>query len=265
MTFAQKLDAAIDKNNSLVCVGLDSEFEKIPDRFKHVKHRQFEFNKHIIEKTYDLVSSYKLNSAFYESQGSDGIVDLKMTFDFLKSAYPHIPTILDAKRADIGNTNNGYVKFAFEYLGADSITLHPYLGKEALTPFLEREDRGIIILCKTSNPGSGELQDLKIDNEPLYKHLARIVVSDWNASNNCMLVLGATYPEELSEIRKIAPDMVFLIPGIGAQGGDLEKTLTVGLDAQKKGLIIHSARGIIFADDPRKEAQKLRGQINSFR
>lgn len=265
MTFQQKLDAIIDKNNSLVCVGLDSEFEKLPNSVSSLPHSQFEFNKTIIDATHDIVCCYKPNTAFYEARGADGITDLKMTCDYITENYPEVVILLDAKRADIGNTNKGYVSFAFDYLQADAITLHPYLGKEAIQPFLDRSDKGCIILCRTSNPGGGELQDLQINNEPLYMHIAKIVSQDWNGNNNCLLVVGATYPEELKKIRAVASDMTFLIPGIGAQGGDLENTLRSGLKQDKKGLIISSSRAIIFADSPRDEAIKLRDEINSFR
>lgn len=265
MTFSQKLDTLINKNNSLLCVGLDPEFEKIPKIIRSQPNPQFKFNKLIIDQTASLVSSYKLNSAFYEARGAEGISDLKMTFDFINKKYPEIPTILDAKRADIGNTNIGYVKFAFDYLNADAITLHPYLGHEALKPFLDRRDKGIMILCRNSNPGAGELQDLLIEDVPLYKHVARIVSNNWNVNNNCMLVVGATYPKEISEIRAVAKDMIFLIPGIGVQGGNIERTIKAGLKPDKKGLIIHSARGIIFALSPGKEAEKLRDEINIYR
>lgn len=245
MTFQQKLAAS----NSLLCVGLD--------------YGEFAFNKNIIDLTHDLVCAYKPNSAFFESKGAAGIEELKKTCDYIKQNFPEIVIILDAKRADIGNTNNGYVDFAFEYLGVDAITLHPYLGKEALEPFLKREDKGIIILCRTSNPGAGEFQDLMVDGKPLYQKVAQQVLS-WNINSNCLLVVGATYPEELGEVRKITGDMTFLVPGIGAQGGDLEKTMKMGLNSQKKGLIINSSRGIIFAENPREEAMKLRDQINSY-
>lgn len=265
MNFQQKLDQAAQKNNSLLCIGLDSEYEKLPENIKTAEHSQFEFNKKIIDATHDLVCTYKPNTAFYEARGAKGIIDLKMTCDYIREAYPDIGIILDAKRADIGNTNNGYVTFAFDYLGVDAITLHPYLGQEAIQPFLDRTDKGSIILCKTSNKGAGEIQDLQVDNKPLYLHIARLVSQDWNGNNNCMMVMGATFPEELSEVRKIAPNITLLIPGIGFQGGDLEKTLSAGLDSHKKGLIISSSRGIIFASDPRIEAEKLRDQINLYR
>lgn len=265
MTFLQKLDSIVIQNNSLLCIGLDSELEKLPEEFKTKINPQFEFNKHIIDETHEFVCCYKPNSAFYEARGAEGISELKMTCEYLQEQYPEILIILDAKRADIGNTNNGYVSFAYEYLGVDAITLHPYLGSEALKPFLDKTDKGNFVLCKTSNSGAGELQDLQINNEPLYKHIARVVTEDWNSNNNTALVVGATYPEELKEIRAIAPEMVFLIPGIGAQGGDLENTLKNGLRKDKKGLIISSSRGIIFANSPRSEAEKLRNEINTFR
>lgn len=258
MNFQQKLDKIIKKNNSLVCVGLDSDMTK-------VKYSQFEFNKSIIDKTYDLVCSYKINSAFYEAVGAKGIDELKMTCDYLKAKHPIMPIIIDAKRADIGNTNIGYVKFVFDYLGADAITLHPYLGKKAIEPFLQKKDKGIIILCKTSNIGSGELQDLIINGEPLYQIVAQKVAKEWNVNKNCLLVVGATYPKELKEVRKIVGDMTLLIPGIGKQGGSVEETIKAGLNSQKSGLIINSSRGIIFTKKPREEVEKLRGEINRFR
>lgn len=272
MNFQDKLDAIINKNNSLVCVGLDSDYTKLPEHIKSAKYPQFEFNKAIVDATHDLVCAYKPNSAFYETRGAVGIDELKMTFDYINQNYPDIITILDAKRADIGNTNNGYAAFAYDYLGADSITLHPYLGSEAIKPFLDRKDKGAIILCRTSNPGAGEFQDLPIADETLYERVAKHVASSWNINNNCMLVVGATYPEELATIRKITKDMTFLVPGIGAQGGDIEKTVKNGLNSKNAGLIISSSRGIIFAangkdfaEKARLESDKLKNEINKYR
>jgi orotidine-5'-phosphate decarboxylase len=272
MKIQQKLDAIIQKNNSLVCVGLDSEIKKLPQQFAQSAHPQFEFNKAIIDATHDLVCAYKPNSAFYESRGIEGIEDLRLTFEYIKSKYPDVVTILDAKRADIGNTNEGYVTFAYDYLQADAITIHPYLGSEAIKPFLNREDKGAVILCRTSNPGAGELQDLIINGIPLYQIVAKKISHEWNSLNNCMLVVGATYPEELAEVRKIAGDMTFLVPGIGAQGGDVEKTVKAGLNSQKAGMIINSSRGIIFASNgedfaerAKEETLKLRDDINKYR
>jgi orotidine-5'-phosphate decarboxylase len=272
MRFNRKLNNIIRKNNSLVCVGLDSDINKIPQHIRTGKYSQFTFNKAIINATHDLVCAYKPNSAFYEARGAGGIEELKMTCDFIRRKFPETVIILDAKRADIGNTNEGYADFAFDYLGADAITLHPYLGKEALKPFLDRADKGCIILCRTSNPGAGELQDLQTNGKPLYQKVAENISGDWNTNGNCMLVAGATFPEELKEVRKIVGDMILLIPGIGAQRGDLEKTLKFGLNRKKSGVIVNSSRGIIFASGgkdfaqrAREETEKLRNQINSLR
>jgi orotidine-5'-phosphate decarboxylase len=272
MTFAAKLHKAVTTNNSLVCVGLDSDLAKLPAHLKNGEAPLFSFNKAIIEATHDLVSAYKPNTAFYESLGAAGIDQLKQTCDYLTSTYPEIPIILDAKRGDIGNTNDGYVTFAFEYLGVDAITLHPYLGQESLAPFLAQADKGLIILCRTSNAGAGEFQDLDIDGQPLYRHVATEVSQKWNDNKNCLLVVGATYPKELAEIREIVgPDMLVLVPGIGAQGGDVEAVMKAGA-ANGRGLIINSSRGIIYASDgedfaeaARAETEKLRDTINKLR
>ena len=272
MNILEKINNIVTKNNSLVCVGLDSELSKLPEVVKNKPNPQFEFNKAIIDATHDLVSAYKPNSAFYEANGEQGIKELKMTCDYLAENYPEIVIILDAKRADIGNTNNGYVAFAYNYLRADAITLHPYLGEEALKPFLDNSEKGCIILCRTSNPGAGEFQDLEANGEKLFMTVARKVNEKWNKNNNCLMVVGATYSEELAEVRKAVPNMYFLVPGIGAQGGDVEKTVTAGLNADKNGLLVNSSRGIIFAsvnDDfatvAREEAMKLRDEINKYR
>src|SRR3989339_1669248 len=249
MTFQEKLDRIVKKNKSLVCVGLDSDVSKISSGKKSypisTPTEQYlsliSFNKTIIEATADLVCAYKLNTAFYESIGHEGINALKDTCDYLVEKYPEIPIIIDAKRADIGNTNKGYVQFVFTSLGADAVTVHPYLGEEAIRPFLDEKEKGIIILCRTSNKGAGEFQDLKAGNVPLYKIVAKNVSNKWNVNKNCMLVVGATYPDELKEVRKIVGDMTLLVPGIGAQGGDLEATLKAGLNSKKQGLIIISS------------------------
>jgi len=272
MNFLVKLEKIIKKNNSLVCVGLDSDITKIPHHLLHSKYPQYEFNKAIINATCDLVCAYKPNSAFYEAEGAKGINELKITCGYLRKKFPEVIIILDAKRADIGNTNEGYVKMAFDYLGVDAITLHPYLGREALEPFLKRKDKGCIILCRTSNSRAGEFQDLPVGKKKLYEKIAEQVIKKWNYNKNCLLVVGATYPKELSIIRKIVGGMTILIPGIGTQGGNLEKTLKYGLNARKKGLIINSSRAVIyasggkdFAQKARQETLKLKTEINKFR
>lgn len=260
-----KYNKRAEKIDSLLCVGLDADFDKIPRRFLKLKFPQFEFNKWIIQETHQYASAYKPNSAFYEARGNKGMLELKMTMDYLNKNHPDIFTILDAKRADIGNTNNGYVSAIFDWLCFDAVTIHPYLGKEALLPFLERKDRCSIILCRTSNPGAGEFQDLVVKDKPVWRIVAEKVVKDWNKNKNCMLVVGATYPKEMKEIRQIVGDMTFLVPGIGAQGGDIRDVLKVGLNREGLGLIINSSRGIIFAKSPRKEAKKLCEDIRNHK
>jgi len=276
-----KYNKRAKKINSLLCVGLDTDFNKIPKKFLKKKFPQFEFNKWIIKETHEYAAAYKPNSAFYEARGDKGIQELKMTMDYLIKNHPDIFTILDAKRGDIGNTNNGYITSAFDWLGFDAITLHPYLGGESLAPFLNRKDNGCIIMCRNSNPGAGEFQDLKIvevadvgrlgsrrptsAGKPLWQIVAEKVSKDWNKNKNCMLVVGATYPKEMKKIRSLVGDMTFLVPGIGAQGGDLKETLKAGLNSKGLGLIINSSRGIIFSNNPKIEAQKLRDEIRKYK
>lgn len=268
MIFADKLKASATNTNSLVCVGLDSDAAKLPTGVE-----QLAFNKAVVDATHDLVCAYKPNTAFYEALGAEGIQTLKDTCDYIRGVAPDVLIILDAKRADIGNTNNGYVQFAYDYLGADAITLHPYLGREALEPFLLREDKGSIILCRTSNPGAGEFQDRPVDGHKLYEHVAKMVAMDWNTGGNCMLVVGATYPEEAAAIRQIVGDgLWFLVPGVGAQGGSVEATMVAAQNSRGDGLIISSSRDIIFASSgadfaqaARAKAEALRSEINTYR
>lgn len=267
MNFQERLGQAT-ANGSLVCIGLDSEVTKLPANIE-----QLAFNKAIVDATHDLVCAYKPNTAFYEAQGAGGIQVLKDTCDYIRSMAPEVLIILDAKRADIGNTNTGYVQFAYDYLGADAITLHPYLGGEALEPFLARGDKGAIILCRTSNPGSGEFQGRPIDGHKLYEHVAKMVANDWNGQQNCMLVVGATCPEEAARVRAIVGDDVwFLVPGVGAQGGSVEATMNAAQNSHGDGLIISSSREILFASSgsdfaeaARSKAEALRSEINTYR
>ncbi len=272
MKFQNLLIQITKKNNSLVCVGLDSDIAKIPEHIRKGQHPQSTFNKAIIDATADLVCAYKPNTAFYEARGKAGIEALKITCDYIKDKYPQIPIILDAKRGDIGNTNEGYIKFAFEYLRCDGITLHWYVGREGLKPFLDLSDKGLFIYCRSSNPGAGEFQDLQIGTKPLYQIVAEKVVRDWNMNGNCGLIFGATYPDELKVVRHIAGNIPLLIPGIGAQGADVEKTVKAGVDSKGLNAIINSSRGIIFAsggadfaEKAREETQKLKDLINIYR
>lgn len=258
-----------------VCVGLDLDFEQFPEYLKHRKAepetRLYDFAEGIVEKTHDIaLLAYKPNIAFYEAHGRAGLSALARIIAYIHEAVPDVPVILDNKRGDIGNTNLGYVRSAFELFGADAVTVSPYLGAEALRPFLDREEKGIFVLCRTSNKGAGEFQDLMVrapgeeTYAPLYQYVAAQVVRHWNKRGNCGLVVGATYPAELAQVRQIAPDLPFLIPGIGAQGGDVEATVRNGRDANGHGMIINSSRGIIYAEDPRAEVLRLDGLIRQY-
>ena len=256
-----------------------------------------DFNTRIIDATADLACAFKPNSAFYEKLGSEGVAALEETIRYIKHSYPRVPVILDFKRGDIGNTNNGYVEEALDRFGADAVTVHPYLGREALAPFLDRTDKGILVLARTSNPGAGEFQDLPVDLNrlsdfykkrfgdleglremtgddvfPLYQIIAYAAAVNWNSNGNVGLVAGATSPVELAEIRRIAGETPILIPGIGAQGGDVESTVIAGRDSNKQGMIINASRSIIFASSgpdfagaARAETQRLTNEINQYR
>lgn len=274
MTFRQKLEKIIKKNNSLLCVGLDPDLGKIPQHLKKYKDPIFNFNKQVIDATHDLVCAYKPQIAHYSARGIRGIGSLLKTINYLIHTYPKIPIILDAKRADIESTSRFYAKEAFYVFNADAVTVNPYMGLDSLKPFLERTEKGVIVLCRTSNKSAGDFQDLKISSNklPLYLHVAK-KVEEWNKEyGNCMLVVGATKPEQLKKVREIAHKMFFLVPGIGAQGGDLRMTLKNGLRKDKSGLIINVGRSIIyasnninFATSTRKEVLKLKNEINKYR
>jgi orotidine-5'-phosphate decarboxylase len=261
-TFSEQLEHHWQQGK-FVCLGLDSEYERLPNSVKRAASIDdviFKFNRAIIDATHDLVCAYKPNAAFYEAQGGAGHHALVRTVRYIKENYSQIPVILDAKRADIGSTNTGYVQAAFDVLGVDAITVHPYLGREALAPFLARKDKGIIVLAKTSNPGSGEFQDLPVGEagEPLYQVVARHVAQHWNTNGNCALVVGAPYPGEIQSVRSIVGDIPFLIPGIGAQGGEVEATVKAARDSRGWGMIINSSRNIIFASQEDDFAQAAR-------
>lgn len=236
-----------------VCIGLDSDARRLPASLKPdlaPARRVVAFNEAVVEATAELACAFKPNSAFYEALGPAGIEALADTIAAAKRIAPDVPVILDAKRADIGNTNAGYVQSAFEDLGADAITVHPYLGREALLPFLKAEDKLVFVLARTSNPGAGEFQDLLVDGVPLYRRVARAVATSWNDAGNCGLVVGATYPEEMAQIRAdIPPEMPILIPGIGAQGGDLEAVVQAQREVGSSSFLVNASRSIIFASD----------------
>lgn len=280
--FMKMLEAKWAKGK-FVCVGLDSNVEKLPPVIKKLvgSTGQVHFNQAVVKATKDLVCAYKLNIAFYEWLGVPGLYNLHATIRMIHKEAPDVPVILDAKRADIGNTNVGYLKGAFEYLDADAITVNPYLGAEALEPFLKCKDKGIIVLCRTSNPGAGELQDLHTltidprnkpeemsaeewleilskDSMQLYERVAENVAEKWNAGGNCLIVVGATYPLEARRIRERVGDIPFLLPGIDEQGADVEATVLASRDKRHQGMIINSSRGIIFASDGEDFAETAR-------
>lgn len=251
--------------DSLLCVGLDSAIDRLPERARSSSTPQYDFNRWIIEQTHEYAAAYKPNIAFYEARGSAGLRDLELTMQFLADNLPDVFTICDAKRADIGSTNDAYVHAIFDSMGFDAVTLHPYLSREALTPFLDREDKVSIILCRTSNPGAPEIQDLPVNGEPLWQHIARKVSAEWNTNHNCMLVFGATYAEDLRTARRIVGDMTLLVPGIGTQGGDVQAVVDAGINADGAGLIINASRSIIFAEHPQQAAKDFCDQINTAR
>lgn len=265
MSIIEKYNQRADAVNSLVCVGLDSAFEHIPEPFIHYEYPLFAFNRWIIEQTHEYVSAYKPNMAFYEARGDRGMSSLRMTLEYLQINHPDIVTICDAKRGDIGSTSAAYASAVFDWFGFDAVTLNPYLGRDAVQPFLDRADKGCIILCRTSNPGAGELQDLTVNDKPLWQVVARKVRDNWNGNGNCLLVIGATYPNELKQAREIVGEMTLLVPGIGTQGGDARQVVKGGLNSSGKGLIINASRSIIFASDPGSAARTLRDKINEYR
>ena len=270
--FFAKLEAAVRRNNSLLCVGLDPNPDNIPERYlgdeADLTVAIVGWNRAIIEQTADLVCAYKPNIAFYEALGADGMEALRRTLALIP---PEVPIILDAKRGDIGSTADAYATACFRDLKVDAVTLSPYLGRDSIDPFARHAGKGLFVLCHTSNPSAGEFQELEIadwrsldrePNQPLYTRVARTAVS-W--SPNVGLVVGATFPEAIEDVRAAAPAAWFLVPGIGAQGGDLESTLAAGLRSDGSGLIISASRSIANAADHRAAAQETRDAINAVR
>jgi len=268
--FIERLRQLWDTNNSLVCVGLDPEIERFPPQILDQPSPIFQFNKAIVDATADLVCAYKPQFAHYAAYEAED--QLERTIDYIQSTYPTIPVILDSKRGDVGNTAERYAIEAFERYHADAVTVNPYLGGDSLEPFLKYEDKGVIILCRTSNPGAGDLQDLQIGGRRLFHTVADLAARRWNTRGNCMLVVGATYPRELAEVREITGDMPFLVPGVGAQGGDVAQAVQNGQTAAGSGLVISSSRSILyaapdenFAAAARAATEKLRDQVNASR
>lgn len=266
--FLSRLDRACAAKQSLVCVGLDVD----PDRMPITDVA--DFNQAIVDATADQVCCYKPNLAFYEALGIPGLKALESTIAHIRRAAPHAIIIGDAKRGDIGNSSTAYAHAMFQVWDFDAVTVNPWGGRDTVEPFLSQPQRGVFVWCRGSNPGSSDLQDLSVStqhgNMPLYQHLAW-EVQTWSTAGNLGLVVGATFPEQLKAVRGICPEMPFLIPGVGAQGGDLESAIQKGTASDGRRAIINSSRGIIYASDgpdfaqaAHREAAKLREAINTI-
>lgn len=259
MDFKTKLSKIIKKNNSLLCVGLDPEQEKFKTDISI-----FEFCRQIIDQTSDLVCAYKPNIAFFEALGLSGMQELKKTIEYLKSEHPQIPVVLDAKRADVPNTARLYAKSLYEYWQADSATVYPNLGMDSVVPFLEYKDKLTILLIKTSNEDSKMFQDLQTKNEKPYFLAMSEKIATWDKENIGIMV-GSTHPEDLANVRKIFPSRIFLSPGFGLQGAQVEEAVKAGIDENGEGIMFNASRSIIYSQDPQSAAEKLRDEINKYR
>jgi uridine monophosphate synthetase len=265
-SFFSFLEKRVDDCSSLLCVGLDPHVSDLP---KPTAAAALDFCMHLVEQTAPYAAAFKPNAAFFEVFGSRGWSALKkLIHTIVTSSYnrgSRIPVILDAKRGDIASTDDAYAESAFKKLGANAITLNPYLGKDSIDPFLGDQERGVFLLCKTSNPGASDLQDLRLDNGMMVHEQVARLAQQWNTKNNIGLVVGATQPEALRRIRVAAPNLWFLAPGVGAQGGDLESALKAGLRKDGKGMLINVSRGISQAKNPRLAAAELRDQMLEIR
>lgn len=272
MTFIDKLSAAWKANNSLLCVGLDPDITKFPAQWKNQPDAILAFCKGIIDATADVACSFKPQIAYFAALRAED--QLEEICNYIRTRYPLIPIVLDAKRGDIGATAEQYAREAFERYGAHAVTVSPYMGFDSVAPYLEWKDRGAIVLCRTSNAGGSDLQFLNVDGVPLYQHVARLVADKWNTNGQCGLVVGATFPEELAQVRSIIGDMPLLVPGVGAQGGDVAATVTSGKTGAGAGMMINSSRAILYAQPhgdedyavaARRVALETRDTINQYR
>ncbi len=270
MTFTQQLAAAWQTNNSLLCVGLDPDPAKFPAHLKGRDDAIFEFCKGIVDATADLVCSFKPQSAYFAARRAED--QLEALIEHIHTRHPGIPVILDAKRGDIGSTAEQYAVEAFERFKADAVTVNPYMGRDSVEPYLAYPDKGVILLCRTSNAGGSDLQFLDVGGEKLYERVARLAAQEWNTTGQIGLVVGATFPAEIARVRALIGDMPLLVPGIGAQGGDIEATVKAGRTGNGTGLMIHSSRAILFAGKDehfaaaaRQAAQDTLNAINQFR
>jgi orotidine-5'-phosphate decarboxylase len=266
-TFAERLAHAHHLSGSLVCVGLDPDTAKLPADLGD-SNPLYAFNRRIVDATFEVAAAYKPQIAFYSAIGAEE--QLVQSIRYIRERAPAAVVILDAKRGDIGNTAEAYAREAFDRYGADAVTVNPYMGADSVRPFLARQDRGALLLCRTSNSGAKDFQDLRFEGLPLYRHVARHAAEHWNKHGNLMLVVGATAPTEMAELRAAHPELSFLVPGIGAQGGDLRAILAAGLNARGTGLLLSASRSIIYAGGGsalsiRAAAQLLHTQINLYR
>lgn len=270
--FIDQLNAAWASRNSLLCVGLDPDVARMPARFQNEPDGIFQFCKAIVDATADLACSFKPQIAYFAALGAER--QLEQLCAYIKAAYPDIPLVLDAKRGDIGATATQYAREAYERYLADAVTVNPYMGFDSIEPYMEWEERGVIVLCRTSNPGGSDLQFLDVNGKPLYQHVAQLVAHQWNKNGQCALVVGATFPQELAAVRAIIGDMPLLVPGVGAQGGDVQATVSAGRSAASSGMMINSSRAILyakpeaaedFAAAARRVAMETRDAINSYR
>ncbi len=270
MPFISRIEIAQQANNSLLCVGLDPELEKFPAHLQEHPDAVFEFNRAIIDATADVVCCFKPQIAHFAALSAEHA--LLRLIQHIHTNHPTIPVILDAKRGDIGSTAEKYAQEAFVRYGADAVTLNPYLGKDSVDPFLKFAEKGVVLLCRTSNPGAKDIQDLDCNGKPLYQRVAETIAHDWNGNKNCLLVVGATWPAQLAEVRAIVGDIPFLVPGVGAQGGDVEQIIKHGRGKNSDALIISSSRAILyagegqeFAEAARAAAIRQRDEINRYR
>ncbi|MFL9711513.1 orotidine-5'-phosphate decarboxylase [Methylobacillus sp. Pita1] len=249
MNFIEKLEKSWEKSNSLVCVGLDPDLSRFPEHIKNQSGAIFSFLKDIVDATHDIACCFKPQIAYFSAISAED--ELQQVIKYIKTEYPHIPVILDAKRGDIGSTSRMYAVESFERYEADAVTINPYMGFDSVQPFLEYRDRGIAFLCRTSNAGASDIQDLLVDGLPLYEHIAKIVHEKWNVHKNSLLVVGATWPQQMEKIRSLVGDMPFLVPGVGSQGGNVEELVKAGQTENGTGLIISASRAILYASqDP---------------
>jgi orotidine-5'-phosphate decarboxylase len=251
----------------MLCVGLDPDPARFPEPWRDRIDATYDFCRAIVDATGDLVCAFKPQIAYFAATGSEP--QLERLCAHIRDRHPHVLLILDAKRGDIGSTATMYAREAFDRYGAHAVTVNPYLGTDAVAPFLERPDRGAFFLCRTSNPGGGDLQELVVEGRPLYAHVADLVANRWSAMGPCGLVVGATYPAEIATVRDLVGDLPLLVPGVGAQGGDLEAAVTAGRDRHGTGLVINSSRAILyasqgpdFADAARSEAERTHRAIS---